>query len=87
MNAPLKNLLTFIAAAVVGVMLILANSAAGFIISPLTLAAAAFAGGVCLFVFGRPHEKLVQGQIGWGLFGLAAGSIAPFALLFMFMAG
>ena len=26
-------------------------------------------------------------QIGWGLLGLAAGLIAPFALLFMLLAG
>ena len=87
MNPSLKNFLSFLGAAVLGVLLLWINSSLGFIVSPLPAAAAAFGGGFCLFVFGRPRENLVQGQIGWGLLGLAAGFIAPYALLFFMMAG
>jgi drug/metabolite transporter (DMT)-like permease len=87
MKPPLKNFLTFIAALVVGVLLNGLNSADGFVFNPLAASAAVFGGAFCLFVFGRPREKPLQGQIGWGLLGLAAGLIAPFALLFMLLAG
>jgi drug/metabolite transporter (DMT)-like permease len=87
MKPPLKNFLSFIAALVVGVLLNLLNSADGFIFNPLTASAVVFCAAFCLFVFGRPREKPLQGQIGWGLLGLAAGLIAPFALLFALYAG
>ena len=87
MNPPLKNLLSFVAAVVLGVLLIWLNSTLGFIVSPLTATAIAFGAGICVFLFGRPHENPRQGQIGWGLLGLAVGFIAPYALLFAMYAG
>ena len=87
MNPPLKNLLCFGGALVIGVLLILLNGSLGFIVNPLTVTAMAFCAGICLFLFGRPHDNPRQGQIGWGLLGLAAGFIAPYALLFAMYAG
>lgn len=87
MKPPLKNFLTFIVALAVGVALNGLNTEDGFIFNPLIASAAVFVGGFCFFVFGRPRETPRQGQIGWGLLGLAAGLIAPFLLLFMLLAG
>lgn len=87
MTAPLKNLVCFIAALVFGVLLTLLNGSLGLLVSPLTATAMAFCAGISLFLFGRPHENQRQGQIGWGLLGLAAGFIAPYALLIAMYAG
>ncbi len=87
MNAPTKNLLTFIAALVLGVFLIYVNGALGFLVTPLTATAMAFCAGFCVLVFGKPHINPRQGLLGWGLLGLAAGFIAPFVLLMMLYAG
>ncbi len=87
MNPPLKNFLCFGGALVFGVLLTVLNGNLGLIVSPLTATAMAFCAGICLFLFGRPHENLRQGRIGWGLLGLAAGLIAPYAFLFAFLAG
>ena len=87
MNPPLKNLLSFSGALVLGVLLTLLNGSLGLLVSPLTATAMAFCAGICLFLFGRPREIPRQGQIGWGLLGLASGFIAPYALLFAMYAG
>lgn len=87
MKPPLKNFITFIAALAVGVALNGLNSEDGFIFNPLVASAVVFAVAFCVFVFGRPREEPLEGQIGWGLIGLAAGLIAPIALLFMLLAG
>ena len=87
MEPPLKNFITFIVALAIGVALNVLNYAGGIIFNPLVASAVVFAVAFCVFVFGRPHEEPLEGQIGWGLIGLAVGLIAPFALLFMLMAG
>lgn len=86
MNPALKKLLCFGGALLLGVLLTLLNGNLGFIFNPLSASAAVFGGAFCLFVFGRPHENQVQGQIGWGLLGLTVGLIAPFAVLITFLA-
>ena len=85
MNASLKNFFTFIAAVVVGMVLMYVMVVHSANVSPSAAAAAAFGAGYSFFLFGWPLENPHLRQMGCGFLGLAAGIIWPDALCFALM--
>lgn len=84
MKPPLKKLHCFGGALLLGALPTVLLFYVHFKFNPVTTAVAAFCAGICLLLFGRPHKNPAQGQIGWGLLGLAAGLIMPIAMYLTF---
>lgn len=82
MNTCLKTFFTFIAALVMGMVMMYMLVIHSANVSPSTAAAAAFGAGYSFFLFGWPLENPHLRQMGWGLLGLAAGIIWPDALAY-----
>ena len=90
MSNAVNNLFMFVGGVLLGFFLLYVNTSTGErgmgIIQPLQLSAVAFIISFLLFAFGSRDNPAVR-RYGWLACGIALGAIAPFALLFFFLAG
>ncbi len=91
MSNAANNVFMFVGGVLLGVFLLYVSASTAergmsIIQSPLQLSAVAFIISFLLFACG-PRDNPTVRRYGWLACGIALGAIAPFALLFFFMAG
>jgi len=84
MNPRKKNLLSFLGAIALGVLM--DYTLGGALGSIANLGIISLIAGFALLVFGSPHKNPKAGLIGWGALGLTVGIFAPVLLIFAYMA-